>query len=419
MSKTIRGLALGLCLLSKGAAAQLSIPELLTKVEPEYPPSMTSWLTDPLQVSITVDSFGNVSALESRTGLPDAVVRALAKWKFRPGTSDGRPTQFVVRVEVPVRRPVNQYLNSSTRPSTEVLLAYDKAVPADQLNPEKARAIESRLKDGLSSVTQRAELIRYAASGSDPDGEARRGRPVIWMIRNAPMHSAMMTPEARTAVQDAEAKRLWLELLKQKPRDASLIGHATWFLQPSDPAAAEEILRDAADHVGGAAAWLGELYGAQHPDPQFAAHAREMLVNTRDGRVLLGALSAAAHNPETCRMLLDRVKTFDSANAATCDGASSEGVVAAGAAVQQGKLIRNEPPLYPPEARARRISGTALFTALIGKDGKVADLQFLSGPLVFFEGSRATLLKWVYNPTLLNGQPVEVITNLNINYTLN
>lgn len=118
-------------------------------------------------------------------------------------------------------------------------------------------------------------------------------------------------------------------------------------------------------------------------------------------------------------MLVNRVKTFDPGNSATCDAAGQEAVISTGTTVQQGKLISQERPFYPAQAKAQRITGTALFTALIGRDGKVADLQFLSGPLVFFEESRATLLKWVYKPTLLNGQPVQVITNLNINYVLN
>jgi outer membrane biosynthesis protein TonB len=64
------------------------------------------------------------------------------------------------------------------------------------------------------------------------------------------------------------------------------------------------------------------------------------------------------------------------------------------------------------------MEGKAVFTGLIGKDGKIKSLELLSSPLAFYESARSAVSKWEYQPYLLNGDPVEVVTKLTVNYTL-
>jgi TonB family protein len=85
-----------------------------------------------------------------------------------------------------------------------------------------------------------------------------------------------------------------------------------------------------------------------------------------------------------------------------------------GGKVMEANLIRKVEPIYP-EAR---IEGTVRFTAIIGKDGRVMDLTLISGHPILLNSAMQAVKQWEYKPTLLNGQPVEVLTQIDVNFTL-
>lgn len=89
-----------------------------------------------------------------------------------------------------------------------------------------------------------------------------------------------------------------------------------------------------------------------------------------------------------------------------------------GGNVQAVNLIDKVTPLYPPDAKAARIQGVVKFQAIIGKDGHIVDLQLLSGHPLLAQSAMDAVRQWVYKPTLLNGNPVEVVTQIDVNYTL-
>ncbi|HLJ44847.1 MAG TPA: TonB family protein [Bryobacteraceae bacterium] len=89
-----------------------------------------------------------------------------------------------------------------------------------------------------------------------------------------------------------------------------------------------------------------------------------------------------------------------------------------GGNVQSAKLIRRVTPVYPAVARSARISGMVRFTATIAKNGTVQNLQVLSGPEALVQAARDAVKQWVYQPTTLNGEPVEVITQIDVAFTL-
>jgi periplasmic protein TonB len=89
-----------------------------------------------------------------------------------------------------------------------------------------------------------------------------------------------------------------------------------------------------------------------------------------------------------------------------------------GGNVQQAKLINQPKPAYPPLARQARIQGTVRFTAIIGVDGKIQNLTLVSGHPLLVPAAQAAVKQWVYQPTLLNGEPVEVVTQIDVNFTL-
>jgi len=89
-----------------------------------------------------------------------------------------------------------------------------------------------------------------------------------------------------------------------------------------------------------------------------------------------------------------------------------------GGNVQQAKLVNQPRPQYPPLARQARIQGTVRFTAIIGVDGKIQNLTLVSGHPLLVPSAQAAVKQWVYQPTLLNGEPVEVVTQIDVNFTL-
>ncbi len=89
-----------------------------------------------------------------------------------------------------------------------------------------------------------------------------------------------------------------------------------------------------------------------------------------------------------------------------------------GGNVQSARLVRQPKPVYPPLAKQARIQGVVRFNAIIGKDGTIQNLQLISGHPLLVPSATDAVKQWVYQPTLLNGEPVEVVTQIDVNFTL-
>jgi TonB family protein len=83
-----------------------------------------------------------------------------------------------------------------------------------------------------------------------------------------------------------------------------------------------------------------------------------------------------------------------------------------------GNKISGPTPKYPEEAKKARIEGKVVLRAIISKDGMVENLQVVSGPKELQESSLDAVRQWIYKPFLLNGDPVEVKTTINVTYSL-
>jgi len=89
-----------------------------------------------------------------------------------------------------------------------------------------------------------------------------------------------------------------------------------------------------------------------------------------------------------------------------------------GGNVQQAKLVRQPKPAYPPLAKQARIQGVVHLQAIISKDGTIQKLEVIGGHPLLVPAALEAVKQWVYQPTLLNGEPVEVITQIDVNFTL-
>jgi protein TonB len=89
-----------------------------------------------------------------------------------------------------------------------------------------------------------------------------------------------------------------------------------------------------------------------------------------------------------------------------------------GGNVIQANLIKRVAVVYPPLAKQARIQGVVHLTAVISKDGTIQNLQVISGHPLLVPAAMEAVKQWVYKPTLLNNEPVEVITQVDVNFTL-
>lgn len=89
-----------------------------------------------------------------------------------------------------------------------------------------------------------------------------------------------------------------------------------------------------------------------------------------------------------------------------------------GGNVAAAKLIRQVTPIYPTIAKTAHISGTVVLHAIIAKDGTIQELTYVSGPPLLMRNAMDAVRQWRYNPTLLNGEPVEVDTTISVVFTL-
>jgi protein TonB len=86
--------------------------------------------------------------------------------------------------------------------------------------------------------------------------------------------------------------------------------------------------------------------------------------------------------------------------------------------VAQGNLISKTQPIYPPIAKAARVSGTVVLHATISKTGTIENLQVVSGNAMLQQAALEAVRNWRYKPYLLNGEPVEVDTTVNVVFNL-
>jgi protein TonB len=84
----------------------------------------------------------------------------------------------------------------------------------------------------------------------------------------------------------------------------------------------------------------------------------------------------------------------------------------------QGLAVSKVPPQYPADAKEQHIQGVVLLEAVIGKEGNVESIQLITGHPKLAPAAIEAVKQWKYRPYLLSGAPVEVETQVQVNFTL-
>ena len=372
-----------------------------------------------------------------------------------------------------INRSVEGSLRRSWRPGKELS---DALKTGEELDPAGAARVRQRLESDPNSLEARAILLAWEArpkpENNDESRQLRAGQ-IAFLVGNAPdsdilgsplvlLNNVPTDPLSDSAGYE-QVRTLWLNQLALSSGNPTVIAHAVNFLRVPDPEKTEQLLLPVVNKVEGAPVWLGDLYGLaalgvtgldlktglparageRLPETAFAQKARSTLASTVDARVLFSALATVtaggrslaklgrlpAGYADFCGTLLNRARQIFPDTSASCDPSASVpddrsavnspvSRIRIGGKVAQANLIKQVRPVYPSAAKAQHIQGTVRFSVLIDKEGKIRSLLLISGPLALYESARDAVLQWVYKPTRLNGEPVEVVTVADINYEM-
>lgn len=86
--------------------------------------------------------------------------------------------------------------------------------------------------------------------------------------------------------------------------------------------------------------------------------------------------------------------------------------------MSEGDLVHKILPTYPPLARTARLQGQVVLQAVIGKQGAIENLRVLSGHPMLVPAAIEAVRQWRYRPYILNSEPVEVETQITVNFSL-
>jgi len=106
----------------------------------------------------------------------------------------------------------------------------------------------------------------------------------------------------------------------------------------------------------------------------------------------------------------------DSAEGTTAAAPASVKRVRVGSQAQAAKLVFQPKPEYPALAKSARVQGTVRLEAVVAPDGTVETLRVLNGHPLLVEAAEAAVARWRYQPTVLNGNPIEVVTEVDVDF---
>jgi TonB family protein len=253
----------------------------------------------------------------------------------------------------------------------------------NKLTAAEAQALEESLVANPEDLAARGKLIAHYFVNLD---RADWSRHVFWLIEHHPespvagFNFASIPPLGGSLSDQADyarAKKIWLEQTERHPKDSRVWANALrFFSQPGCDASARERLLKRAEELG---------------IPKSALPSSGSFRIGVEGSVVGGAPGEVPPPPSRIRV---------------------------GGNIQAANLIEKVDPVYPPLARQARIEGVVRFTAIIGKDGHVLNLQLVSGHPLLVPAAQEAVRQWVYRPTLLNGKPVEVVTSVEVDFRL-
>jgi hypothetical protein len=325
-----------------------------------------------------------------------------------------------------------------------VLVLLGGACFAQAPPPTHASELETKLQVNPEDLDSRTELLKFYSSTQSSENYTRH---VLWLIENHPDYLAIdeygrllsRGGPLNTPGEYEQAKEAWETQLAGAHKSGSVLLNAAKFLESSDPQRALELLEEARKldtekrlYVGAEAEIYKNVIVQYRNGDQGADPIRLQLLNCSDAELLgvTGAALAGVYSPAGVKdlglELLERAISLDPSNTkwkAVLESAKTPNsiprrVFRIGGKVADSNVIEKVAPDYPERARQARIQGVVDFTAVIGEDGLVKHLELIRGHPLLVDAANDAVLQWKYRPTLLNGNPVSIMTDVAVSFTL-
>jgi TonB family protein len=340
----------------------------------------------------------------------------------------------------------------------------DMLTEGSKLSPAEVQDLEAQLAAGADELTTRGKLISYYYSHNMAVPFRDH---VYWLVEHHPeIEFAVYASNLQlgSAIDTAHIKTLWLDAVAAHPQNAQILANAARYIGALDDQFTEEdLLKRARELEPAYPEWLKlqadllarAIYHSfleqvpviPHVQPGFVEAAKTELETSTDA-ILVGTVGEflaggppGGHPVEPSREfaehLLNRAQNLSPDNPEwsaalqrlhaapentppqpAVDSSQRVQRIRVGAEVQQSNLIQQTTPAYPPLAKQARIQGVVRFSVIIGKDGHISNMTLISGHPLLVPAAQEAVKQWLYRPTLLNGDPVEVATLVDVQFTL-
>jgi TonB family protein len=331
--------------------------------------------------------------------------------------------------------------------------------------PEQIATLEKRVANYPADLESRMQLVSMYMRKQEPD----KAEPhAWWILENRPDHggagmaiSILAGDRTKLAAHSQRIERVLNEHLEKRGDDPQLISNVAQYYQRTSFEKAEELLLRArkltpvqpypSDMI---TVRLASLYATairmegmpanpmMPPDAaSMGARVRQQLLSAEDPMLsgytgsnlaMIVTSPRGGNDPRLpeLKLLAERLlqigldanpgqqqfrASMDRLQGRMPEG-GAPGRITVGGNVQAAMLEQKVPAEYPAQAAQARISGTVRFSVVIGKDGTVQGVQVVSGHPLLLESAMKAVRQYRYKPTLLNGQPVEVTTQVDVNF---
>jgi len=383
-----------------GVSVDLGGSALLHRPPVQYPEAARAGRVEgTVMLEVTVDSAGNPIDARVVSGpqeLRKAALQSVLQWHFAHGSSGARQVSIAFRLPAESGQPeaaVGKLYSQMqvTAPGLPNDAAQAQAVFRSDLTQEQKDALTAKLKQAV------AEIAASQASGAASPAAA------------APAASQNSdVPAEMKALQDQ------MSLLMTELRDARTRqdheAMANLESQMNALSARQQAMRKI---TGFKTSGLSEQ-GSQDLLGSLPVHAGDAATTENLNRVR----AAAQQFDEHLSVGFKQSSPTEVEVQISAPGSEPAPRIVVGANGQEAKLVKKVVPMYPPEARAVRIQGAVVLSALIGKDGTIQELRLVSGHPMLAPAAMEAVKQWQYAPTLLNGEPVEVSTQVTVSFTL-
>jgi TonB family protein len=383
----------------------------VTKVDPEYPPlALQARVQGMVRLQVRITKKGDVYHVQLVSGHPvlaPATIEAVKQWKYKPYLLNGEPMQVETIVQLAFKLP----------------------------NELEAKGIVTDFPLELAPLVNGAQNIRR----TNPDTTSAVGDAPRVLLGNVPsgvQDSTYLLGPVYKAVRVSEEIMRAMRILKVDPlypplpKGSRIQGQVILSIRINQSGEVVSIRTISGDPLLGQAAINGVKQWKYQPyllngEPigvKTQVHLSFTLPEEQSGK---GFVTDSPLEPksETIGVVGDvpgGIPSTDS-NTATASPVPALGTpqrVRVSSGVAQGLLVTKVNPDYPPDARDQHIQGVVLLKVIIGREGNIDSTELISGHPLLAPAALDAVKRWKYKPFLLNGTPVEVESQIQVNFTL-